>query len=623
MRFLLFILLTCSTITVFAQDAAQLNALGDEYWEDGDYQKAISFYTRAIKLDNNALYYFNRGYCHDLLREYDAAIRDYSKAVQVDPSYAEAFNARGFIYDSQGKFEKAIQDFTKAIKADPTLADAYNNRGYSRNQIQEYDLAIQDFNKAIRYDSKFAAAYNNRGSAKHSQKEYEEAIKDFSKAIAIDNSESEFYDNRGTANYDFGELEAALNDYNKALQLKPNWNEVYYNRGSVYFAMEKYEEAISDYKKFQNYAPTNEAVRMKLSQAERELEYQKEASTGEFIPPRMPGYGKVVEGISIKWLAQNYETYNIKTVNQSEITIKATIETENIDKEAIKVYLNGQEVTWDLENRNFSEENIFTAKVRLQIGQNDVYVAYKDAISSLLNVNFRIAYVDKNNFYFMPIGIELPNFSCGKTNASQLEKWLSEDYYNLFTGGTVGGLDIDEFTAQKIKTSLSIYKFGTNTNKGNEPVGFLYLSSQAFYDSENSELRIKADNFSESSSNKTSISIDDVFNKTSGTKSKKVLCLDLMIDGNLSRTEINTLENLLLAKAKEEGWILIASLSNDNECEQNTTFSAAIIEGIAGNADLDNNKLISVQELIDYIQKTIAFSIVGEVEEDFYLKVLK
>ena len=68
MRFLLIILLTCSTFTVFSQDAVQLNALGDEYWEEGDYQKAISFYTRAIRLDNNELYYFNRGYCHDLLR---------------------------------------------------------------------------------------------------------------------------------------------------------------------------------------------------------------------------------------------------------------------------------------------------------------------------------------------------------------------------------------------------------------------------------------------------------------------------------------------------------------------------------------------------------------------------
>lgn len=389
MRFLLILLLTCSTFTVFSQDAVQLNALGDEYWEDGDYQKAISYYTRAIKLDNNELYYFNRGYCHDLLREYDAAIRDYTKAVQINPNYAEAFNARGFIYDSQGKFEEAIKDFSSAIKADPTLADAYNNRGYSYNQTKEYDLAIQDFNKAIQYDSKFAAAYNNRGSAKHNLKEYESAIKDFTKAIALDNSESEYYDNRGTSNYDFGELEAALKDYNKALQLRPNWSQVFYNRGSVYFAMEKYEKAIAEYKKFQNYHPTNEAVKMKLEWAERELEYQKESSTGEFTPPRTPGYGKVVEGISIKWSSKTFETYNIQTVNKNEIIIEATITTENFDKEQLKIYVNGQEVICDIENRTISDDGFLTTKVCLQSGQNDIYIAYKGAISRLLNVNFR------------------------------------------------------------------------------------------------------------------------------------------------------------------------------------------------------------------------------------------
>src|SRR6185369_8762816 len=61
----------------------------------------------------------------------DQAIADYTKAIDIVPSYVAAYNNRGNAYLRAGLREKAIADFTKAIEVDPKNALAYNNRAWT------------------------------------------------------------------------------------------------------------------------------------------------------------------------------------------------------------------------------------------------------------------------------------------------------------------------------------------------------------------------------------------------------------------------------------------------------------------------------------------------------------
>ena len=74
----------------------EYNKLGIAYNNEGEYNKAILEYSRAIKA--NPLYaeaFFNRGRAYGSLRQYDRAIMDFSKVLQIYPMYAEAYNNRG------------------------------------------------------------------------------------------------------------------------------------------------------------------------------------------------------------------------------------------------------------------------------------------------------------------------------------------------------------------------------------------------------------------------------------------------------------------------------------------------------------------------------------------------
>jgi hypothetical protein len=78
---------------------------------------------------------------------------------------AEEYNQRGMSLAEQGKYNDAVKEYTKAIKLDPQNVDYYVNRGIAYLNMKEYDLAIADFDKAIELDPKNEVAYANRGCA--------------------------------------------------------------------------------------------------------------------------------------------------------------------------------------------------------------------------------------------------------------------------------------------------------------------------------------------------------------------------------------------------------------------------------------------------------------------------
>jgi len=216
---------------------------------EGHTQEAVKEYSKAIELDPSfASAYHNRGILYNNLGEQQKALDDYNKAIELDPSYAFAYNGRGNVYRGFGERQKALDDYNKAIELDPSFAYAYNGRGNVYSDLGEQQKALDDYNKAIELDSSYAHAYNGRGNVYSDLGEQQKALEDYNKAIELDLNYKFAYRNRGLLYSKLGNLEAAVKDYTQAIQLDPKYKNAYLNRADAYSALGQESLAEADRK---------------------------------------------------------------------------------------------------------------------------------------------------------------------------------------------------------------------------------------------------------------------------------------------------------------------------------------------------------------------------------------
>ena len=160
---------------------------GITYNAKGQAREAIAEFNRVIEMDpKNAAAYNYRGYSHILAGDFDRALADYTKAIDLRPLYADAYYNRALVYDMhKNEREKAIYDFTKAVQLKPRFGDAYFGRGAAYAKSEKYDSAIADYDRAIEMLPQNADIYYNRAVAYYGKGEYDNAWADVKKAQGL------------------------------------------------------------------------------------------------------------------------------------------------------------------------------------------------------------------------------------------------------------------------------------------------------------------------------------------------------------------------------------------------------------------------------------------------------
>lgn len=92
-------------------------------------------------------------------QHYREALEQYSKAIELDPKLAVAYNNRGFVHWNLNNYEQAITDYSRAIELKPKYAMAYNNRAFAHKALGNKEAAIADFEKVLKWagDKRLAA----------------------------------------------------------------------------------------------------------------------------------------------------------------------------------------------------------------------------------------------------------------------------------------------------------------------------------------------------------------------------------------------------------------------------------------------------------------------------------
>jgi len=194
---------------------------------------ALLIATVSAAWGQDAVYFFNRGVESSMANK---RIEYFTKAIQLNPNLAEAYEKRALHYYYQWKYDKAIQDYTRVIELVPQSAEAYRMRGVSYLKKQLPDRAISDFNRAIEVDPQLASAYGYRAEAYRLKGMAEEALRDSTKAINLRGDPrtiASAYKTRAEAHRQMGNMELSSADFDKSFELDPRYALVRYLASSA------------------------------------------------------------------------------------------------------------------------------------------------------------------------------------------------------------------------------------------------------------------------------------------------------------------------------------------------------------------------------------------------------
>jgi tetratricopeptide (TPR) repeat protein len=195
---------------------------------------------------NIARTHFNNGVKMGIDEDFEQAIEEFEKAIELNPLFAEAFLYKGLAEIELQNFDQAIKDFTITIELDPAFSDqAHYFRGLTRYFKNENQSAIDDFTVAIRMNPDFVSFYQ-RGKANLKLKEFRRALQDFDIALRLkeDFYEANLY--RGINLYYLEMYEAALQDLDIATRQLPHNADGHYYSGLTRLAINNKTDGIEN-----------------------------------------------------------------------------------------------------------------------------------------------------------------------------------------------------------------------------------------------------------------------------------------------------------------------------------------------------------------------------------------
>ncbi|MEO1436681.1 MAG: tetratricopeptide repeat protein, partial [Bacteroidota bacterium] len=144
---LLFSALLCFTNITSVAGQQNETRLAQQYFADGEYEKAASLYERLFEKYKNDYYYGRYINCLILLEEFKTAEASLKKQIKKFPKKGEYHIHFGNLLEKQFQTEAADEEFRKAIKLLNPDRNEISRLASAFRNLAKYDLAIETYDK--------------------------------------------------------------------------------------------------------------------------------------------------------------------------------------------------------------------------------------------------------------------------------------------------------------------------------------------------------------------------------------------------------------------------------------------------------------------------------------------
>ena len=216
-------------------------------------------------------------------RTLSVSLQPLSSPVKEKTYSAEDFFQSGRSAFKAGKFEDAIADFTEAINLEPSYPQAYFNRAITKQQLylqeeavedfiraaeiyrfkKRYSKAITSYNKALQIDDRSISAYLGRAELYLAKGEEIAALADYGNIVRIDRRNFQGYYGLGQARFNQGYYKQAIGHFKNARSINRNDPYVYQYLMLSYMAIDKFKDVKKSYEQFQEVASEKQLREMR------------------------------------------------------------------------------------------------------------------------------------------------------------------------------------------------------------------------------------------------------------------------------------------------------------------------------------------------------------------------
>lgn len=211
-------------------------------------------------------FYYNEGIQNYEDGQYDLAIDNFKKAIELDDSNFECFFNIGAAYMEIEDYEQAIESFKKAVEIKSNDIDLYKNMGLAFYTIHDYENALKAYKKTIWLNSRDAENFNNTGIAHLALYDFKEAANCFNYAVKINSRNEDYKYNLGLACYYLGKYDIAEENLVSVTNYDKQREEAYYVLGKVYIKQCNYDLAREIFNKILKINPANKAAPVLIQQ---------------------------------------------------------------------------------------------------------------------------------------------------------------------------------------------------------------------------------------------------------------------------------------------------------------------------------------------------------------------
>jgi tetratricopeptide (TPR) repeat protein len=205
--------------------AAVVAVLAGLTWRQcGMYLDTPTLY--RVTLERNPacwMVYNNQGLLEAAAGQPEQARRDFDRALQLNPHFAEANVNVGNGELAQGRPQEAIARYEQALVDRPNYPEGYYSIGKALQSIGRNAEAIAAYERALQFRPDYPDAENNLGVALADMGRFSEAVAHYQRAIQSDPAYATAHFNYGNALRSSGQTDAAIREYEEALRLQPDY----------------------------------------------------------------------------------------------------------------------------------------------------------------------------------------------------------------------------------------------------------------------------------------------------------------------------------------------------------------------------------------------------------------